>query len=74
MQVEYRVGDLVLYDRYGNLQELEIFDVSQSAKAVKTGFLGWQDAATFHENVRGKIGRVEYRRGIFGKRRIVTRT
>lgn len=76
-QVAYKKGDVYLCARYGDagsLQEVEVLDISQTAKAVKTDADGWIDAAKFHATVRGKIGRAEYRRVWFTSRRTVVRT
>lgn len=72
MQVEYRVGDLVLAT-WPYLKELEIEDVSQSAKALKIVNGDWVSAETFHKEVRGKIGRAVYTRNWFGTKRTVIR-
>jgi hypothetical protein len=72
MQVEYKVGDLVLAE-WSWLRELEIQDVSQTAKALKVDGQ-WCDAEKFHAAVRGRLGRIEIRRGIFGDKRVVVRT
>lgn len=72
MQVQYKVGDLYLIG-VPYMKEVEIQDVSQTANAVKyEGY--WYDAKVFHENCRGKLGRVEYRRGFLGTKRVVIRS
>ena len=76
-QVAYKKGDVYLCARYGNemaFQEVEIIDVAQAAKAVKTDADGWIDAAKFHATVRGKLGRAEYHGWWLTSRRTVVRT
>ena len=74
-QVAYKKGEVYLCAPYGEhcaLKEVEILDVSQATKSIKTDFGDWIDAAKFHATVKGKIGRAEYRWwGIFKQRRMV---
>ncbi len=75
-QVAYKKGDVCLCARYGDtngFQEVEVLDIAQTAKAVKTDADGWIDAAKFHATVKGRIGLVEYRGWWPLKRRVVVR-
>ena len=72
MQVEYKVGDLLLAE-WPYLREVEIQEVSQTAQALKING-NWYKAETFHPNVKGKLGHVECKSGFFGTKRIVVRT
>jgi hypothetical protein len=74
-QVAYKKGEVYLCTLYGDssiFKEVEILDVAQTAKSIKTDVYGWIDAARFHGTVKGKIGHAEYRWwSIFKQRRLV---
>lgn len=75
-QVAYKTGEVYLCAPYGTnvqepiLKEVEVLDVSHAARAVRTNIHGWIDAAAFHAQVKGRLGRVEYR-GWFRRRVLV---
>ena len=63
-QVAYKKGEVYLCAPYGDenqFKEVEILDVAQAAKAIKTDADGWIGAAKFHATVKGRIGHAEYR-------------
>ena len=58
-KVAYKKGEVYLCAPYGDgcqFKEVEILDVEQTAKAIKTDADGWIDAAKFHATVKGLIG------------------
>jgi hypothetical protein len=73
MQIEYRIGDLVLMEICG-IREFEILDISQEAKTIKfDNFVGWMKASDCTSKILGKIGTVTYKKGFWKTKRIVTR-
>ena len=68
----FRVGDLLLVENCG-LEEMEVTDISKTALALKLGH-SWHTAESITPRIKGKVGRVEYRRTLFGKKRVVVRT
>lgn len=73
-QVAYKKGEVYLCAPYGDgnqFKEVEILDVAQTAKAIKTSADGWIDAAKFHSTVKGKIGHAEYHGWPFKRRTVV---
>lgn len=60
MKVAYKKGDLYWLKNL-SYREVEILEVANSAGAIKTSFHGWIDAKEFHDQVKAKIGHVEYR-------------
>lgn len=61
-QVAYKRGDLLLCESHNRLVEVEVKDVSQSARAVLTDVWNWMSVEDLHECVRGKLGHVTYER------------
>ena len=72
MEVAYKVGDLFLAE-WPYLKEVEIQEVSQTAKALKIDG-SWCEAASFHSKVKGKLGHVELKPWFFGMKRVVVKT
>lgn len=75
--LEFRVGDLLLVEKYPDiLGETEVTAVSQSAKAIQFDGRDWRLASEILPKIKGKIGRVSYKKRWFGvlePKRIVDR-
>ena len=70
--IEYKVGDLILIN-IGYLREMEVQEVSQLARALKLDGT-WYEADKVTGGIKGKLGTVVYKKGLFGVKRIVVRT
>lgn len=76
-QVAYKIGEIYLCsvptEFTEKLKEIEILDISQDEKAIKTNKDGWVNAETFHKTVKGKLGYAVYRKlpWPFNKRKVI---
>ena len=72
MQVEYKVGDIILVDEAGRLylKECEITEISVKGKCLKIDD-DWRNATEITTKIKAVIGRAIYKRGLFGINRTV---
>lgn len=69
MQVEYKVGDILLAE-IGYIKEVEIEEIAVKAKCMKIDGT-WYEAATITPKIKQVLGRARYVRGFFGVKRKV---
>ncbi len=70
--VKFKLGDLLLVN-LGYLREMEVQEVSQSARALKLDET-WYEVDKIAGEIKGKLGTVIYKKGLLGVKRIVLRT
>lgn len=73
MNIEYKVGDIILlcrnYQEY--LEEVEIDEIAENIKCLKIDGV-WYEETDVAPKIKQVIGRATYKRGLFGTKRTVT--
>ena len=71
MKLDLKVGDIILLDFGGFVEEIEVNRISECGEYYKIG-KSWRTKESLSGGISCRVGTAKYKKGLFGTRRTVT--